>query len=66
VREVIRSEILLSYSITMLQDMYDEVLHQLDFARAVNDHAEVARLLVDKELVGAAMDVKFDALLGNA
>lgn len=61
-REQIRSEQLKGYSLAELFYVYDQVVEGLETARYLSDHAEKARLLVDRELVGGAIDERVEEL----
>lgn len=61
-REQIRSEQLEGYSLSVLYYLYDQVVEELEAARYTRDHAEKARLLVDRELVGGAIDERLKEL----
>lgn len=61
-REQIRSEQLEGYSLSVLFYLYDQVVEGLEAARYTRDLGERARLLVDRELVGGAIDERVKEL----
>jgi hypothetical protein len=63
-RAEIRSKELDLKLLPELYRAYDELTDELDLARGIGDHHEVARLLLDKQLVGQVIDRRLDELFG--
>ena len=64
-RSVIRSDQLHSLDTWIVSEAYEEVTSAIQLARIEQDHMELCKLLVDREIVGAELDRRFDLLLGG-